>query len=376
VKIDRKHFLSGAAVLAVAPAARPAQSATLPAAPSRRALVLTGGGARGAYQAGVIQGLYDRGERFDLICGTSIGAVNGALVAQGNLDVLEELWGTIAQLRLVRPIPTAQPFLRAISEVRDEWRGVISRPVNVLLGMGTLFDHGRIFGRTGFLEPEPVAAYLRAVLALERLRTPFAWSATNLTTARAEAFFVDANPPEIPPTARYRFHRLDPEQEYDRSIFPETIRASTSIPLAFPPVALTLPGSRLTGDYVDGGVALNAPIALARQLGATEIVAIGVDPPRKPHRVDGLLDVVFGTLDANQTTLIFSQLADGAFPPLHSVGIVRPSTDPPIQAFDFDRQAELDAAFAQGRTDGRAGPVSVPFDDPAAIERLIEDGAA
>jgi predicted acylesterase/phospholipase RssA len=242
--------------------------------------------------------------------------------------------------------------------------------------MGTLFDHGRIFGRTGFLEPEPITAYLHAVLALERLRTPFAWAATNLTTARAEAFFVDANPPEIPQIARYRFHRLDPAEQLDRAIFPEAIRASTSVPLAFPPVALTLPGSEVTGDYVDGGVALNAPIALARQLGATEIVAIGVDPPRKPHRVGGLLDVVFGTLDANQTTLIFSQLLDGGFTPLRSVGIVRPSTDPPVQAFDFDRQAGLDAAFAQGRSDGRAGPAKVPFDDPAALERLIEGGAA
>ncbi|HYZ15781.1 MAG TPA: patatin-like phospholipase family protein [Candidatus Acidoferrum sp.] len=376
VSIDRKRFLGGFAAATIAAAPRAAQSATTRAGPARRALVLTGGGARGAYQAGAIQGLHDRGERFDLICGTSIGAVNGALLAQGDLDILTELWGSIAQLRPLRPIPTAQPFLRSIAEVRDAWRGVLSRPLNVMSGMGTLWDHGRIFGRTGFLEPEPVAAYLRAVLTLDRLRTPFAWAATNLTSARAEAFYVDSDPPEIPQSAQYRFHRLDPQAEDDRRIFPETIRASTSVPLAFPPVPLTLPGSGVTGDYVDGGVALNAPIALARQLGATDIVAIGVDPPRKPHRVEGLLDVVFGTLDANQTTLIFSQLADGAFPPLRSVGIVRPSTDPAIQAFDFNRQAEIDAAFAQGRTDGRAGPVSVPFDDPAALERLIEGGAA
>jgi NTE family protein len=375
--MDRRRFLAAAGAAAAAPLPSPAAAATPPpSGRTRRALVLTGGGARGAYQAGAIQGLYDRGERFDLICGTSIGAVNGALVAQGDLATLRELWGSIAQLDLIQPIPTAAPFLRAIGELRDQWRGIISRPVNVLLGLGDLFDHGRIFSRTGFLEPGPIASYLHGVLALERVRIPFAWSATNLTAARAEVFYLDADPPQIPPSARFRFHRLDPAEEDDRALFPATVRASTSLPLAFPPVALTPRGSTLTGEYVDGGVVLNAPIALARELGATEIVAIGVDPPRRPLHVNGLLDVVFGTFDANQTTLLFRQFEQGPYPPLHSFGIVRPSTDPPVGVFDFDRQAELDAAFAQGRTDGRSGPAPVPFNDPAALERLIEGGAA
>jgi predicted acylesterase/phospholipase RssA len=371
--MDRRGFLAAAGAVTAVPL--PLSTAP-PAGPARRALVLTGGGARGAYQAGAIQGLFDRGERFDLICGTSIGAVNGALVAQGDLVALGALWGNIAELGLIRPIPTAVPFLRAIGELRDQWRGVISRPVNVLTGLGDLFDHGRVFSRTGFLEPEPIASYLDAVLALERVRTPFAWSTTNLTTARSEVFYLDPHAPEIAPSVRFRFHRLDAADAHDRALFAQTVRASTSLPLAFPPVELTLRGSTLTGDYVDGGVALNAPISVARQLGATEIVAIGVDPPRRPHRVGGLLDVIFGTFDANQTTLLFQQIEDGSLPPLRAFGIVRPTDDPPVGVLDFDRQPELDAAFAQGRRDGRNGPAPVPFDDPAALERLIEGSAA
>jgi len=66
-----------------------------------RALVLTGGGARGAYEAGVIQGLAAQGESFDLVCGTSIGAINASFYAQDELAKLEELWKSIATRNVI-----------------------------------------------------------------------------------------------------------------------------------------------------------------------------------------------------------------------------------------------------------------------------------
>lgn len=55
-------------------------------------LVLEGGGAKGAYQAGAIKALLDNGYEFDLITGTSIGAINGAFVVQGDFNEIYDLW--------------------------------------------------------------------------------------------------------------------------------------------------------------------------------------------------------------------------------------------------------------------------------------------
>ena len=59
-------------------------------------LCLCGGGAKGAYQAGVIKALYDRGiNKFNAISGTSIGAINGYFIFTDNVEKLEEMWTNI-----------------------------------------------------------------------------------------------------------------------------------------------------------------------------------------------------------------------------------------------------------------------------------------
>src|SRR5262249_35195518 len=58
--------------------------------------VLPGGGGRGAYQVGVAKALMiERGLTFDFAFGTSIGGLNAAMIAQGGLRRLEELWSTM-----------------------------------------------------------------------------------------------------------------------------------------------------------------------------------------------------------------------------------------------------------------------------------------
>ena len=61
----------------------------------RIGLCLCGGGAKGAYQAGVIKALYDRSINFNAISGTSIGAVNGYFIFTNNVEKLEEMWTDI-----------------------------------------------------------------------------------------------------------------------------------------------------------------------------------------------------------------------------------------------------------------------------------------
>lgn len=61
----------------------------------KRALVLAGGGAKGAYQSGCIKALQELEYDFDIITGTSIGALNGLLVVQKDYQALYELWDNI-----------------------------------------------------------------------------------------------------------------------------------------------------------------------------------------------------------------------------------------------------------------------------------------
>lgn len=58
----------------------------------KRALTLCGGGAKGAYEIGAVRALYELGETFDIITGTSIGALTGAMLVQGDAEQLYRLW--------------------------------------------------------------------------------------------------------------------------------------------------------------------------------------------------------------------------------------------------------------------------------------------
>lgn len=55
-------------------------------------LVLQGGGARGSYHIGAVEALLKRGIKFDAVVGTSIGAINGALIASNDIDILKKIW--------------------------------------------------------------------------------------------------------------------------------------------------------------------------------------------------------------------------------------------------------------------------------------------
>ena len=57
-----------------------------------KGLVLAGGGALGAYQIGAYEALLELGHKFDIITGTSIGALNGSFIASDMFEELKGLW--------------------------------------------------------------------------------------------------------------------------------------------------------------------------------------------------------------------------------------------------------------------------------------------
>src|SRR6185369_16947495 len=69
------------------------------------ALVLSGGGAKGAWEAGAAVALIERGVPVSLVAGSSAGALNAAMLADGRLDRLQSLWRSISreQVYALRP---------------------------------------------------------------------------------------------------------------------------------------------------------------------------------------------------------------------------------------------------------------------------------
>lgn len=70
-------------------------------------LVLSGGGGRGSYQVGVIKALAERGIKFELVAGTSVGALNGALVAAERVDKMIEIWENINLFKVLNINPAS-----------------------------------------------------------------------------------------------------------------------------------------------------------------------------------------------------------------------------------------------------------------------------
>ena len=80
----------------------------------KRALVFSGGGSRGAYEIGAWQALAGAGMRFQGVYGTSIGAINALLFAQGDLDAAVGVWERLNP-ELVTGLP-AEDFVMFLME--------------------------------------------------------------------------------------------------------------------------------------------------------------------------------------------------------------------------------------------------------------------
>ena len=71
----------------------------------KKAVVLSGGGARGAYQAGAWKALRELDYQFDIVTGTSVGALNAAMMASGDFDRAITLWQEISPEAVLKNSP-------------------------------------------------------------------------------------------------------------------------------------------------------------------------------------------------------------------------------------------------------------------------------
>lgn len=245
--------------------------------------MLAGGGARGAYEAGVLEVLAPelarRGQAPDILVGTSIGALNSAFLAA----------------RAHEPLPqVAQAAVEMWSELgwSDALRPLVSGPeLRRLLSAGAMVAGLPGWHLPGLVDPSPLRRTLTRMVSFERLArnvmdgslTAAAVVATSYASTRSVVFHHGGVPPAADP-ARGIEYAATP-------ILPEHVLASAAIPGAFPAVEVSRP-RELAGWYSDGGVRLNAPLAPALALGAGRVIVIGlnssVTPPGRELRPDAL----------------------------------------------------------------------------------------
>jgi NTE family protein len=237
-------------------------------------LVLVGGGARGAYQAGVLQGLAEIlrerfGDRppFDVVTGISAGAINAAYLASRADRMVEATRGLTAlwsNLQIDRVMRTDAVSLFSIGSrwLRDLTLGAVLRPntwSNHLLDATPLREL-----LTEHIEFDAIARHVASDIL-----HGFAVSATSYATGSAVTFF-DGHESVEPWT---RSSRLG----WRTRIRLDHILASASIPILFRPVFVE------EAFYGDGGIRMTTPLSPAIHLGADRIVAISVRHPRSPE---------------------------------------------------------------------------------------------
>ncbi len=232
------------------------------------ALVLSGGGARGAYQVGVLQGLLEIGAFgdgdpvFDVLVGSSAGAINAALLAayaddfQKGVEHLDRVWTS------VEPTQVFRTDLRSLGGIGARWVRDLS--------FGGLL---RRVTPKSLLDTSPLRDLLAEHIAFERIDSniesgrlrALAMPATDLYTADG-ILFLDAKP-DVPLWQRGRW-------SVERTpIRVDHVMASSAIPVFFPSV-------QIDGRHLgDGSVRNTAPLSPAINLGARRIVAIGVRQP-------------------------------------------------------------------------------------------------
>ncbi|MCG8391560.1 MAG: patatin-like phospholipase family protein [Pseudomonadales bacterium] len=227
-----------------------------------RGLILSGGGARGAYQVGVLSAISEMIPRgnpnpFPIICGTSAGAINAAALSAnaGNFRTavrgLERVWTNITAEQVYR----TDTYALIKSVVRWFFSGIVATKTPE---------------RSALLDNMPLQRLLSLVINFRRIQEnlnqghlrALAITASAYASGESVSFFQGAE--ELPEWVRAR-------RKGKRSVIGvEHLLGSAAIPILFP-------ASKVDGAYYgDGALRQLAPLSPALHLGATRLLVIGV----------------------------------------------------------------------------------------------------
>lgn len=205
----------------------------------KTALVLSGGGSRGAYEIGVWKALKELDIKIDMVMGTSVGAINGALIAQGDLTLAESLWHNLET--------------NMVFDVTDEEYAFKETLDNIDLG-GMSADDALSYAKEIALHGGAGTSGLETLMAkyikediVRKSSIDYGLVTTEFPSMNGEFLYID----NIPDGQLNDF-----------------ILASAS---CFPAVRKCAIGSK---TYIDGGYIDNLPIEMAMDRGATTIISV------------------------------------------------------------------------------------------------------
>ena len=245
-------------------------------------LLLTGGGARAAYQVGVLEaiadlrlgaGAKDQPNPFSIITGTSAGAINAAALACG----ADDFDGTVRRIAQMWRDITADQVYRAdtlaLLGSGARWR--------LVLGLGRFVTTVLRIKPKSLLDNTPLAELLSRLVPLDRLPElmrqghvqALAVTASSYSSGEHVTFFESA----VPMLPWVRSQRLAVRNR----ITHDHLLASSAIPFVFPATALPMAGH--IEYFGDGSMRQSAPIAAAIHLGAERILAIGAGRMTEPR---------------------------------------------------------------------------------------------
>ena len=248
-------------------------------------LAMTGGGARGAYQAGVLKRIGEipraliHGNPFDIIGGASAGAVNGAALAAGSNEfpqstkLLADLWASLKPSDVFR--------CDLVSQAHNSLIWILDLSFGGVMGGGNA---------RSLLDATPLRHYLKSRLDCSRIQEnirrghlyALTISATNYNSGKSYLFIQGKKGHPI--WNRSRRVTLATKITVDH------VCASAAIPLVFQPVRLeTAHGTAFFGD---GCLRLEQPLSPIIRLGAQKIFAIGVryESPEPQDEIAGVKD--------------------------------------------------------------------------------------
>lgn len=244
-------------------------------------LLLTGGGARAAYQAGVLQaiaelrrttGAHAGASPFAIVTGTSAGAINAAAVASHADDFDRAVHCLVGVWAGMRPEQVYRAD--ALSAAAGGWR--------MLFGLARLLHRWRRWQPRSLLDNAPLAELLRRAIPLQRLPMlmaaghlqALAVSASSYSSGEHYTFYQSARP--IPPWLHAQRVAMPARITHAHLL------ASSAIPFVFPASAIAMPGGH-TEFFGDGSMRQSAPLAAAVRLGAGRILAIGSGRMQEPQ---------------------------------------------------------------------------------------------
>ena len=214
--------------------------------PSETALVLGGGGAKGAYEVGAIAALDELGIKAGSVFGTSVGALHAAMYAQGSMDAAAALWDNIRLSDVVSEESLA---------IADDAENIFDHPEKLL-------EFITRYAQKKGVDVSPLMDILHKLIDEDKIRR----SGVHLG-------IVTTRFPSLAMVEK----RLE---EMETGSLIDWLMASAS---CFP----IFPMKQVGGDrYIDGGFCDNAPVEMAVRSGARDIVAIDIGKHRSHTQYD------------------------------------------------------------------------------------------